>query len=188
MNSNDIIKLNNFFEKINDETNIEYLLEDDINNYIKLKKELEYLENKINEKANSYGLSFNTKTCLLENTNKTKIFIRKYFKIDKKEKLEEENIQEVSEESYTLIKKYLKNDKEKIVQFLNDRNLKNIKELSDIPNFIKYFFCGICSENNIIEIKENYKNDENFIIYSVKFHQVENKIENIYGEISFILK
>lgn len=188
MNSTTVVKMNEIFDKLNDETNIEYILQSDIDRYMKLKKELDSIENEINKKANPYGLYFNTNNCLLDNLNKTKLFIKKYFRINKKDNIEVEKIEELSEDSFKLIEKYLKNDKEKIVQFLNDRELKKINEFSDIQDYVKYFFCGICSENNIIEIKEKYNKDNEFIIYSVKFHQIENKIENIYGEISFILR
>lgn len=188
MNNTTIIKMNEIFDKLNDETNIEYILQNDIDRYVKLKEQLYDLEKQINTKANPYGLYFNTNSCLLDNLNKTKLFIKKYFKINKKEEIEVEKIEEISDNTFKLIEKYLKNDKEKIVQFLNNRELKDLEELSDIPNYVKYFFCGICSENNIIEIKEKYNQNNDFIIYTVKFHQVENKIENIYGEISFILR
>lgn len=184
---NDIIKINKIFDNLNDEINFENFLENKINEYINLKNQLSNLELQINKIAHENNMFFDSDSCILRK-NENLIDVKKYIKIKKDTNIIFDKTDTITFKDFESIKKILKPDKEKGAEFLNNKELSKIKGLEEIPKYIKYFFCGICSENNIISIEQNIKDNNDYIIYKIIFQQIENHEQNIYGEISFILR
>lgn len=190
MKKNDLYLLNKKFDEVFDEMLDYNLINQDIEKYILLKKEMDDLKKKIEKETENTNFIFDPDNCLLLDKASRKILVNIYFKyIDKKDKSQKEFKQDnfINSNIFNQIKKYLINDKEKACEFLNSKEIANIKELSSINEHIKQLFCGICSINNIIEIKISQNINNNTIIYSVIISQKENEKENFYGKITFSL-
>lgn len=183
-----IYELNESFDNIKNSIEKEKQINEYINEYINLKNKLNCVRNKIESEIKDTQFYFDEDACLLLEKKDRGIFLNYYFKIfNKKTKQYETTFESVEFDNscFEDINKYLKHDKEKICEFLNNKELLNkYKPLSNISAFISKLFCGICSTNNIIAITKNdYKND---IIYSVKLNQTEYGKETFSGEIVFL--
>lgn len=189
--NNNIYKVHQEFDKLNDEL-IDYkFVKEDIEEYILLKNKLNELENKIENKIKGTNFIFDKKNAILLDKTKQKIFVNITFNFFDKQNNKEEHFfvsNVISETIFNKINKFLKDDKEIACQFLNSQEISQITELKDINYHIKKMFCGICSTNNILRIITNKNNTDNNILYLVEITQIENHQQNFYGEISFVLK
>ena len=122
----DIYKLNQTFDKINNDI-IDYkLLNKYIEEYALLKNKLNELESKIQNKIKDTNFIFDKNNVLLLDKTQQNIYVNIFFNyLDKRTNENKEIIKSnvINENIFNIIKKYLKKDNEKICEFVNSQIL-----------------------------------------------------------------
>lgn len=181
-----LINLNKMFDNIDDDIFFERQLDEDIDKYNSLTKQIQDLKNKINNKIEGTNYIFDESTGLLIEKQNVVIGVKKCIIYNNGNSFNIlNNCVIVNNDEFKQIYKLLKNDKESAASFIN-LSYKNFNCLKDIKDYIKKFCCGICSENNILSInKEISANDKLNIVYRLVFNQINNGFQDLYGEIFF---
>ena len=192
MNDMDVLRLNKIFDNENEQIFLETQLNIDIDRYNNLKKEMSNIKNKIDRKTSNTNYYFDSELGLLKQKEEMAIYLNTFFMFNdinnnKFDILNEKII--IDKSIFDAIAQKIKDkSNENIAKFIND-SYKNFDCLKKIENYIKHFFCGICSENNIIKVETNFiDNNKSYYIYKITIAQNENGIQNLYGEIAFTLE
>lgn len=192
MNDMDVLRLNKIFDNENEQIFLETQLNIDIDKYNNLKKEMSNIKNKIDRKTSNTNYYFDSELGLLKQKEEKVIYLNTFFTFNdinnnKFDILNEKII--IDKSIFNEIKQKIKDkSNENIAKFIND-SYKNFDCLKKIESYVKHFFCGICSENNIIKVETNFTdNNKSYYIYKITIAQNENGIQNLYGEIAFTLE